>query len=466
MASINFSGIASGIDGNSIIESTIESKKIQQIPLQNKITNNEVETAAIDKLKEKLASLMDVLKGFSTIQGTAVSKNIVSSDESKISGAVSGSASTGTVSLKVNQLARSARVAFDATFSSIDSPIAPTLVGSGDISITLGTGDSAETKTISIDSTTTLSELAQKVSEQFPDKVSASLINVGSGASPQYKLMINSSNTGVEKGSLDIQVAPELTSQGILDSKQVIQARDCEVFVDGVGTISRPVNLINDILPGVSLDIKEASAQTITMRISADSDKTEKRLNDVVTAFNEILSFVKTQSQITPSKDGKGGANTYGDLAKTRVDDQLVVNIRNGLRSIKGGEGDGAKILADIGLKTEKDGTLSFDNKKFKEALAGDVTQVQSMLSDLSDKFTSVTGIVSAYTSFDGLLEQAKKSNQTENDSIQRRLADMDANLEKQREYLKILFSKLESTVGKLNSNSTALSSLSSQKTG
>jgi flagellar hook-associated protein 2 len=277
-------------------------------------------------------------------------------------------------------------------------------------------------------------------------------------------LLVNSSDTGLEKGSLDIQVSSEITNEGVLTSQQIIQAQDAEVEVEGVGLIARPTNVINDILPGVSLEIKDVTSQPITLRISADSDKTEKRLTDVVTAFNEILSFVKTNSAITQTQGDSGTANTYGDLARTRVDDQLVNSIRNGLRSIKGGEGDTVKILADIGLETQKDGSIKLNAETFKKALAENSGQVQSMLSDLSDKFTSVTGIVNSYTAFDGLLAQAKKSNKTESDSIAKRLADMDANLERQTEYLKKLFAKLEETVGKMNSNSTALSSLSQQK--
>lgn len=464
MAGINFSGIASGIDGNAIIESTIESRKISQIPLKNKISNNDVENTALDKLKEKLASLVDVLKGFSTIQGTAVSKNISSSDETKISGAVSGAATTGTVALKVNQLARSGRVSFDTTYPATDSLIAPSMASAGSVSVTLGSGTDAVTKVIAVDSTTTLSKLAQDISEAFPDKVSSSLVNVGTSSNPQYKLLVNSSDTGLEKGSLDIQVSSEITNEGVFTSQQIIQAQDAEVEVEGVGLIARPTNVINDILPGVSLEIKDVTSQPITLRISADSDKTEKRLTDVVTAFNEILAFVKTNSAITQTQGDSGTANTYGDLARTRVDDQLVNSIRNGLRSIKGGEGDTVKILADIGLETQKDGSIKLNTETFKKALSENSGQVQSMLSDLSDKFTSVTGIANSYSAFDGLLAQAKKSNQTETDNIAKRLADMDANLERQTEYLKKLFAKLEETVGKMNSNATALTSLSQQK--
>ncbi len=464
MAGINFSGIASGIDGNAIIESTIEAKKISQVPLQNKIAINENESSALDKLKEKLLTLTDVLKGFSTVNGTAVSKNIISSDESKVSGAVGGSASTGSLSLRVDQLARSGRVTFNSEFSSQDALVAPSLVEDGSFTITLGTGSEAITKDIAIDSTTTISGLARSISEAFPDKVTSNLVNIGTSESPLYKLMVSSTNTGVEKGTLDIQVSPNVLAEGVFDSSQVTQAQNAEVFIEGVGTVSRPSNLLNDILPGVSLNIKETSAQMISLRISADSDKTEGRLNDVVTAFNEILAFVAEQSKISQTQGEKGSTNTYGDLARTRVDDQLINTIRSSLRSIRGGEDDSISVLSDIGIETTKEGVLTFNADTFKKALSENVGQVQSMLSKLSDKFTSVTGVINSYTSFDGLFAQAKKSNQTENDSVADRLARMDANIERQTEYLRMLFSRLETTIGKLNANASALTSLLPQK--
>ena len=461
---INFSGIASGIDGNAIIESTIEAKKISQIPLQNKIAINDNESVAIDKLKEKLLTLTDILKRFSTINGTAVSKNIVSSDETKISGAVSGSASTGTISLRVDKLARAGRVTFDSQFPALDSLVAPSLVGTGTFSITLGSGPDAVTKDVTIDSTTTISGLARSISDAFPDKVSSTLVNVGTVSSPQYKLMVSSTNTGAEKGFLDIQASSEIIAEAVFNSSQITQAEDAEVFIEGVGAVTRPTNLISDILPGISFNIKETSAQMVSLRISADSDKTEGRLNDVVTAFNEILSFVATQSKITQSTGDKGSKNIYGDLARTRVDDQLITNIRGALRSVRGGENDVVKILGDIGIETTKEGVIAFKPDVFKKALSENVGQVETMLKQLADKFTSVTGIVNSYTTFDGLFAQGKKANQTENDSVARRLADMDANLERQTEYLRKLFSRLETTVGKLNSNASALTSLLPQQ--
>ena len=62
MANVSFSGMASGIDTDALIEATLDAKRSQRIkPLEDKISEAEDESSAINTLKEKLLSLKSEL---------------------------------------------------------------------------------------------------------------------------------------------------------------------------------------------------------------------------------------------------------------------------------------------------------------------------------------------------------------------------------------------------------------------
>ncbi len=476
MAGINFSGIASGIDGNAIIDATVESKKLIKKPLQSKIDSNKLENESLDKLKEKLLTLQDALGSFATFTGQAVSKNIVVSDENKVTAAASGEAKAGTFSLDVLQLASSGRVTFDSTFASVDTKIAPNLATPKNITINIGQGTNQDTFEVEISSETTLSDLARKISDLKPGKISSSVVNVGDSSNPQFKLMISGAETGEQLGSISVNVDPEITNQGIFSSSQNVIAKNARIRVDGIGIIERSKNLINDVFPGVSLELKQAG-NGISLRVNNDSDKTTKRVEDLVTSINSVIEFVTKESRISRVNGERGPTNEFGSLSKTRVDNQLVTSLRSILSQIKStgnsdlpADGSGRTVFdpvlvpADIGLATGRDGLISFNKTEFQKAMSNSPDKVTNMLQKLADKVTSTGGLINSYTTFDGLLAQTKKSNETENDSLSNRMLRIDDNIEKQRQYLVKLFAKLEEKTGKLNSTSTSLSSIANLK--
>ena len=118
------------------------------------------------------------------------------------------------------------------------------------------------------------------------------------------------------------------------------------------------------------------------------------------------------------------------------------------------------RVFADLGITTERDGTLKFDQAKFIEAVGKDGSSVDEILHTFGDAVGGATGIISQYTKFHGELETATQSNTEENDSLNARLARLDQLLERQKEGLQKIFANLEQKIGRLNSTSQSLSAL------
>lgn len=468
MAGINFSGIASGIDGNSIIQATLDAKAIQKVPFQNKLNDNEAETQAYDKLRALLTNLDSKASIFQTLTGTAVTKSITSSDETIASAAVSGNANSGTISMTVKQIASSGRVTFNSEFSSPDAKIASGLQGTADININIGKNSSLKNFKVTIDANTTINELVTKLNSVSEDKYSATLVNVGTSQTPKLKLMISTLETGEEKGSIDINVDQSILDQAVFDSRINSLAQDSIVDVAGIGLVQRSSNTINDLIPGVSVELKQSSNTPVILKISNDIDKTTQKVEEFVSAYNELRKYISDNNKITRVENERGVGNAYGSLAKSKVDDELGAALRDALRSVKVGSGeDNISILSDLGIKTNKDtGMLDFDQAVFKKTALQDPVTTGRILSGLGDKISTTNGVIYNFTKYQGVLDTAEKSNTDQNDFLNARIERIDANIAQQKEYLTKLFATLEEKIGKLQSNATALTGIISQQSG
>ncbi len=466
MSTVSFSGIASGIDGDAIIQATIDARRLTKVPLENRIAQNNAEVSSLDKLRELVGKLEEKLRQFASFSGGAVSKSVTSSNENVLTAAVSGSAVPGTISLTVQQMATSSRLTFDNTFSAPDALVAPSLTEKGTMTISVGTGSNKETVEIEIDETTTLSSLALKVSEELPGKASATLVNVGTLEAPQYRLMLSTLETGIEKSTLEVEFDSVLQGEGVFNQYQLLQAQDAIVNIEGIGTIQRGKNTINDVIPGLSIEIKDPSPIPVTIRISNDSDKTAGKVSEFVEIFNEIVKFIKEENKIQRVEDERGVRNEYGSLARSRVDTQLLNSLRGALSGTSLEQEGMVRIFADLGITTDNmTGELKFDKEVFEKAMSTNGNEVAQLLQKFSDKVASTGGIIHSFTTFNGLFDQVKNSKRSLNDSITKRLEQIEMGIERQREFLKKMFARLEETIGQLNSNASALSGMITQTT-
>ena len=143
---VSFSGIASGIDTESLISATISAKRATRItPLENKISEAEDETSAMEKLKEKFLDLKELLSKYTTLQGGAIKKQASSTDETVISATATNAANLGKYEITTTSLAQQGVFTFGKTYSSTSDKINADLTTTETITTTVGTGASAKT---------------------------------------------------------------------------------------------------------------------------------------------------------------------------------------------------------------------------------------------------------------------------------------------------------------------------------
>ncbi len=456
---INFSGIASGIDSSALIEALLDRERVARVrPLQSRVAEYQETNSALGDLKSLLSALSSAADKFRVVRGGALTKTASTSDETVATATASNGAAVGTYGLSVTQLAKNATFSFGSTagaYASSDAKISDGSAFNDTVSVTIG--DSFDTVDIDVDENTTLSDFVTQFNEQT-NAATASVVNVGTSNDPDYRIVINSSKTGLAEGELNIAIGGTLSARGAFDSNASDNAKDALFAVSGIsGTITRSSNTVSDVLPGITLSLRETGDATISVGVNAS--QSASAVQDFVDAYNEVIQFVSENDLVSQEGEGNERTSIFGALARSSLDENVLTSLRSAF-SLASGSGELVNTLSDLGVTTQRDGTLAFDQTVFNSALSSDAESSAGILERLGEQLSKVDGTIAQFTRFSGLIDQASKGNSSQITSIEARVAEIEASLLQQEQLLTQRFARLESLIGKLNSQQSQLASL------
>jgi flagellar hook-associated protein 2 len=190
-------------------------------------------------------------------------------------------------------------------------------------------------------------------------------------------------------GETGAQNALRITAEGIggagairLDSldttttnaaRQVQAAGDARVLVDGI-MVTRPDNVIKGLLPG--LDVTLSAVMTGRLEIGRDREAAAQNIQALIGGLNETFGLLASLTQ----RGMAGGPG--GDLAGDRMVEQVTRDLRRLIAEPLRGFGDRAINLADLGIATQRDGTLRFDPPAFDRNFALREADVDALFTD------------------------------------------------------------------------------------
>jgi flagellar capping protein FliD len=76
-----------------------------------------------------------------------------------------------------------------------------------------------------------------------------------------------------------------------------------------------------------------------------------------------------------------------------------------------------------------------------------------------ADATATASGIINQFTKFNGLLDLSINANKTTIDDLNQRIADAEAQIDRQTEQLRAKYARLESLMGKLQNQQASLTS-------
>ncbi len=455
-----FSGLASGIDSAALIDSIIKARNQTNEVRRAEIEHLGSENDSLDELDGKILTLNDLIDEFRTANGGGVSKKATSGDSSTVTAIAGSNAVNSSFAINtITSVAKTGNGSFNQSYAA--STTVASTAGSGTVSIDVGTGANLVNISATVtQNVTTIAELvdALNADTDAAGRFSASLINVGTSSSPSYKIAFNSLQQGTDLGTLAATITPAITE---LQAPTLSQATDAVFTMSGVtGNITRSTNTIDDLITGVTLQLNKTSGSAVNISISDDATATSDKIEEIVAAYNDIVEYINENDTIQSQNSGSGTVNIYGSLAKTRLDNDFLSAFRLEISGATSANGTAVTAMSEMGISTNRDGTLSFDSETFAEAVSSDSLGVQEVLNDFADSASGTGGMLYQYTSFGGFIDIAQEANNSQITNLNDKIDQVERQSDKVRESLTAQFSRLEVVTGRLQSTQNALSGI------
>jgi len=189
----------------------------------------------------------------------------------------------------------------------------------------------------------------------------AFIVNTGSGDTP-HRLVITSKTSGTDGA---ITVTPSLTGGTAPTFTDLQAAADAVIDLGGGLTITRSSNTINDVFPGVTLNLHQADPETtVTISISPDTAGVKEKIVGLVDKYNELMDFLEEQFKYDADTEETG--LLFGEYTLFEIQSKLASTLST---SITGLDSD-LSVLSQIGIRLGSDGKLALTESELDEALA------------------------------------------------------------------------------------------------
>jgi flagellar hook-associated protein 2 len=386
-STINFAGLT-GIDTQAIVEALMQRERIPLQQLQEQQATIERKKAYFQDIDSKLSSLESAIGDLASASKLAAKKASSSSDS--IEATATSFAQTGSYTIsEVTNLATSHSEAFIAVSDQTAQFDAGTFfdfeVNGNSYSIDLTSLDASQQD---------LEGLRDEINRVAGDDVSAFILNTGDSDDP-YKLILQSKETGEEARITNLSTDIDATtSSGVADfdtvgSEQVLGQNASFVF-NGV-TVERATNSVNDLIEGLTLELKDETTSNVTITVSSDSDSIKEDIEDFVSKYNAVNAIFQSEFTVNPETGFAGELS--GDATLRGIQSNMQSLVVSGVADAEGNR----YSLATVGIEVDKDtGNLSFDSSKFDEAMASDD---KDLMLDLFTAYGTTTSNEFSYVS-------------------------------------------------------------------
>jgi len=441
MATLSVSGIASGLDTDSIIQALVDVRRapITLLEEQKKELNSKL--SAFQTFNTLLNSLETTVNSLNSINDFRA-KDGSSSDESVVTVTSTGSAQTGSFNIVVNQIAKAETFVAEGVADKTTTPIAS---ASGLLSFTVGSGSPVE---ISVTASTTLEDLKNAINSANAG-VTATIVDDGSGSNP-YRLVLRSDTTGSDGNITFNQDDTDLTFVNTQPDQ------DASITLDGIDILSSS-NTITDVISGVTINV--VAEGTTSFTISNDTSAVTAKINEFVEAYNAVKDFINQHSKYDTVTEKKGVL--FGDSTLSLISMKLRQVIGSGVSGLS----DTYTSLSQIGIKTNSTGLLEIDSEELSTALDTDFVSVSRIF--IQDDDTSTDGVLQQLSDYldyatdpvDGLLDVKQDTLLNTIEDLEDTIDYKEELLEKYEESLIQKYSSLEELISESSSTTDYLTS-------
>ena len=370
--------IGSGLNTTEIIDSLVNAERAPREKVINTAKEEKtVSISALGQVKTELSGLNASLDVIGSVSGLA---EIQSGSSVQVEITDSNLATAFRHQIEVDNLAAAQTLVFSG-FTSREQAL-----GAGSLTISFGAWD-ADTGVFTADpdqsdSAITITDGQDSLAEIMAAinsadiGATASIIDTGDG---NFNLMLRS-ETGASN-ALRVTASETTPGSGLagLDytsydaTKEVVAASDASFTLDGV-TVTRQTNDIDDLFAGMKITLSQTTSSAETIGARWDSATALAAINVLVESVNGFRTTLTELSQ--RGRDGVEG----GPLAGDPLSRSILSRVRSFTTQPIEGYGEDPVYLANFGLRTELDGSITLDEDVFTAAFEADPSSFNAII--------------------------------------------------------------------------------------
>jgi flagellar hook-associated protein 2 len=443
MSSFTVGGLSTGVDYNELIDKMMEAKRAPIRVLENKRDDYSDKISAYSELSDKMAALKTAVTNLKTTS-SFYQKQASVNDTTVLDVTVTGTASSGNYSVSVTSLASEEKEVHNGTGLTASTDV---VNSSGSDKVFQYTYAGTQ-RSITVPDGTTLDGLKTLINDDTGNPgVSATVVSDGSN----YRLILTGDDTGASN-TITIDSGTTLDGTGSTvdftasSFSETKSASDASFSIDGLA-ITRSSNTVSDVIEGMTITLKKAGSST-TISVTADTDAIKSQIEDFVSAYNEVISFLTTNMDYDEATNTAGVLNGEGTARNVHSSLRDIVS-----SSISGLTGD-INLLALIGITSNsKTGELEINGTTLDTKLSSSMDDVAEMFTDSSNGLAvQLYDYINQVTSsVDGSIKLREDGLQDVIDNINDNIDDMEYRLDKTENDLVRKFTALETLVSGFN---------------
>jgi flagellar hook-associated protein 2 len=443
-------GIVSGLDTTALINAIVEAVAGPKYLMEEELEDTEELQDKVAGLKNRLEDMVEAMEAMDeATEFPAFASSL--SEDGYVDVTLDSEALPGVYTVEITALAS----AESEVANGIDDRNAADPWGVGDIVVTYGGTD----YTVTLVGGEDLDAIAEAISDAV-DGVSAYVMDTGEDTG-NYKLVIAGQNTGSDN-TITVDVSG-LTGGTPPTFTETVAAADAQATINGVSVVSSD-SKFSDVVQGMSFSALQLTTGATTISVTRDDTALTEKVQGFVDAYNEVLTYYNTNISFDPD-EGIDGAF---------VGDSTIRSIIGKIGSVvtdlyfEGSE-IGIRSLAQIGIGTTSDGTLSFEASAFTDALDENYDEVVNLFTyDNSDvdsedvgPFASLRNLVNdVYIDSDGLLADKATSIEESIEDLEDRIADFEDRLDSYADRLRSQFINMEIILAEIQTTQSYLAAL------
>ena len=461
------------------------SQPVYQLQSQQSNINSLIST--YQTIKSNLTSFQSQTTSLKSVGNLSplAAKTVTSSDSSTVTATAQATATSGTHSVLVTQLAKYDTLVSDQLAQSGTDISNASGIGTSTFSVTInGKATNINVNVNSGDSNSTVMSNIAAALNAADIGVNASVVN---DTNSTARLVFTSENSGSENainvadvtGNLlqDVgwtssvisgRTASTAKAGGFVNS--LVNSLDANFTLDGI-PITRSSNTVNDVLTGVTLNLEGTQLLTddpITLTIAPDTSAIQSTVQNFINSYNTLISSLNqnmtdTTSSSSSSSSGSSSTTvTRAPLAGDVTFMNLQMSLQNILMSpVSSAKNGNPNSLNAVGITLNSDGTLSLgDQSTFTSALTSNPAAVSDLFNSTNGVAVQLDSLVKSFSQPGGVMDQKINGSQDQINSMNDMISSMQSSINIQADAMRSQFTAYQSLLIQLSQTQSSLSSI------